>query len=141
MPPYQHEAAPIELWREFHWFTIYMKARREAFAAANIGTLGVRILLRQIKVDRLVPGAARIAVKPLFPGYLSPRFCPKKSLESIECTWGVLRVDDRVSIQDGSFEGLMGRVERWVVWSEFGQSYLIRKALKVRLPCCSPQFV
>ena len=85
-------AGPIDLWREFRWFAIHTKARRESFAAANVGMLGIRILLPQIKVDRLVRGAALIAVKPLFPGYLFARFCPEKSLESIECARGVLRV-------------------------------------------------
>jgi transcriptional antiterminator RfaH len=151
MPRYQYEAAPIELWRKIRWFAIHTKARREVFAAANIGVLGVKILLPQIKEERSMPAATRIAVKPLFPGYLFARFCPEKSMESIECTPGVLHVvssgrfpvpvddefiremqdraeedgfirirkrvpkpGDRVSIQDGPFEGLIGRVERWL---------------------------
>lgn len=85
-------ARPIDLWNDFHWFAVQTKARRESFAAANIGMLGVGFLLPQIKVDRLVRGAAQVAVKPLFPGYLFARFCPEKSLESIECTQGVLKV-------------------------------------------------
>jgi transcriptional antiterminator RfaH len=138
-----------DLWRDLNWFAIHAKPRRESFAGINVGALGVEIFLPRLKVECSVRGAARTATKPLFPGYFFARFCPEHSLESVECSRGVLRVvtsgrfpvpveesivceirgriqedglvrinpptlkpGDRVSIQCGPFEGLMGRVER-----------------------------
>jgi transcription antitermination factor NusG len=137
------------LWTETNWFALHTKSRRENFAAKNVSTLGIESFLPRLKAERLVRGAARTIIKPLFPGYFFARFRPEDSLELVECSPGVLHVissgrlpipvedqivrdiqnrgepdglirirpqslksGDRVSIQDGPFEGLVGRVER-----------------------------
>jgi transcriptional antiterminator RfaH len=69
-----------------HWFAIHAKRSREDFAAANIAALNLEIFLPKIKATR-VAGAA-----PLFPGYLFARFCPEKSMSSVQCARGVLQV-------------------------------------------------
>lgn len=81
-----------DLWRDFNWFAIHAKPRREDFAATNLGALGIRILLPRVKVERLVRGAAQQRTKPLFPGYFFARFCPENSFESVKSSRGVLRV-------------------------------------------------
>jgi transcriptional antiterminator RfaH len=82
----------IDLWRENYWFAIHAKPRRESFAATNISTLGLSILLPRIKVECFTRGFARQMIKPLFPGYFFTRFCPEKSLESVKAARGVLQV-------------------------------------------------
>jgi transcriptional antiterminator RfaH len=138
-----------DLWKDINWFAIHAKPRRENFAAANIGALGIGILLPRVKVERLVRGAAQQGSKPLFPGYFFARFCPEDSIESVKGARGVLQVvssgripvpvsddvireiqdcvledgfikirrqslkpGDQVSIIDGPFQGIMGKVER-----------------------------
>jgi transcription antitermination factor NusG len=81
-----------DLWREVNWFAIHAKARRENFAATNIGALGIGILLPRVKVESLVRGVAQQGTKPLFPGYFFARFCPENSFESVKGARGVLRV-------------------------------------------------
>jgi transcriptional antiterminator RfaH len=81
-----------DLWRDVHWFAIHAKPRRENFAAMNVGTLGIGILLPRVKVERLVRGAAQQGTKPLFPGYFFARFCPEDSFESVKGARGVLQV-------------------------------------------------
>jgi transcriptional antiterminator RfaH len=139
----------LDLWNDSHWFAIHVKPRRENFASKNISALGIESFLPRLKAERLVHGAARTIIKPLFPGYFFARFRPEDSLELVECSRGVLQVvssgrfpipvedqivrdiqdraepdglirirlhrvkrGDRVSIQEGPFEGLAGRVER-----------------------------
>ena len=145
--------APIpkcsNLWRDTNWFALHTKPRRENFASTNVSRLGIEPFLPLLKAERLVHGAARTIIKPLFPGYFFARFRPEDFLESVECSRGVLRVvssgrfpipvddeivrdiqnragedglirilpqsfksGDRVSIQGGPFDGMMGRVER-----------------------------
>jgi transcriptional antiterminator RfaH len=82
----------IDLWGEVNWFAIHTKPRRESFASKNVGTLGIEVLLPQIKVERLVRGAAQQGTKPLFPGYFFARFCPENSFESVKAARGVLQV-------------------------------------------------
>jgi transcriptional antiterminator RfaH len=138
-----------DIWRDVNWFAIHAKPGRENFAALNVCTLGIGILLPRVKVERLVRGITQNESKPLFPGYFFARFCPEISCESVKSSRGVLRVvssgrfpipirdaiveeirdrieedglirlqprslrpGTRVLIQDGPFEGLMGRVER-----------------------------
>lgn len=81
-----------DLWRDINWFAIRAKARRENFAAINVGALGIGILLPRVKVERLVRGAAQQGTKPLFPGYFFARFCPEDSFESVKGARGVLQV-------------------------------------------------
>jgi transcriptional antiterminator RfaH len=137
------------LWGEINWFALHTKPRREIFAAQNVAALGVESFLPRLKVERFGSDALRTIIKPLFPGYFFARFRPEDSLESVECSRGILHVvssgrfpipiedqvvrdiqnraefdglirirpralkpGDRVFIQDGPFEGLMGRVER-----------------------------
>lgn len=138
-----------DLWRDINWFALHTKPRRENFASTNISRLGIESFLPRFNAERLVHGSARTIIKPLFPGYFFARFRPEDSLESVECSRGVLHVvssgrfpvlvedqivrdiqnragedglirirprslksGDKVSIQSGPFEGLMGRVER-----------------------------
>jgi transcription antitermination factor NusG len=81
-----------DLWRGTHWFAIHTKPRRENFAAINVRTLGIGILLPRVKVERLVGGAAQEGTKPLFPGYFFARFCPEGYFESVKGAPGVLQV-------------------------------------------------
>jgi len=60
-----------DLWRDINWFAIHAKPRRENFAAANIGALGIRILAPRVKVERLVRGSAQQGTKPLLVSPLS----------------------------------------------------------------------
>ena len=83
---------PIDLWKDSHWFAIHTKTRRETFAAANVSRLGIDILLPRLKIESLARGALCVAAKPLFPGYLFAWFSPEKSLPSVKCANGVLRV-------------------------------------------------
>jgi transcriptional antiterminator RfaH len=109
------KAKSNDLWRDVHWFAIHAKPLREGFAATNISALGIRVLLPQIRVDRLVRGAARVAVKALFPSYLFARFCPEESLESIECTRGVLKVVSSgrfpIPVPDNVVDGIQERIQ------------------------------
>ncbi len=81
-----------DLWKDINWFAIHANPRRENFAAINIGSLGIGILLPRIKVERLVRGATQRGAKPLFPGYFFARFCPEDSFESVKGARGVLQV-------------------------------------------------
>ncbi len=138
-----------DLWKDFNWFAIHTKSKREEVARTTVSGLGIESFLPRLKTERLADGAARTVIKPLFAGYFFARFCPRDCLESVECSRGVLhvvssgripipvcdkivveiqnrvlkdgliRIDpqalapgDRVRIQSGPFEGMMGRVER-----------------------------
>ena len=81
-----------KLWRDFNWFALHTKTRREHFAAVNVNALGIETLLPRIKVERSVRGANRRDAKALFPGYFFARFCPENSLESVKHSLGVLHV-------------------------------------------------
>jgi transcriptional antiterminator RfaH len=85
-------AKSIDLWNDIHWFAIRAKPRRESFAAMNIGALSIGILLPQVKVERLVRGAAHQGTKPLFAGYFFARFSAADCLESVKAARGVLQV-------------------------------------------------
>jgi transcriptional antiterminator RfaH len=81
-----------DIWRDVNWFAIHAKPRRENFAAINVCTLGIAILLPRVKVERLVRGVTQQGSKPLFPGYFFARFCPDDSFESVKGARGVLQV-------------------------------------------------
>src|ERR1700722_19462610 len=108
-------AKSIDLWHDIHWFAIRAKSRRENFAAINIGALGVGVLLPQIKVERLVRGAAHPGTKPLFPGYFFARFSPADSLESVKGARGVLQVLSSgrmpVPVSDKLVQEIQDRIE------------------------------
>ena len=97
------------------WFAVNAKAHQEHFAATNLGRLGAQILLPQIKIERLVRGAARIAFKPLFPGYFFARFCAENLLESVNCSRGVLRVVSSggfpLPVEDEIVQDIQNRIE------------------------------
>jgi transcriptional antiterminator RfaH len=105
----------IDLWRDVNWFAIHAKARRENFAAMNVGALGIEILLPRVKVERLVRGAAHQGTKPLFPGYFFARFCPENSFESVKGARGVLQVVSSgripVPVQDIVVREIQNRIE------------------------------
>jgi transcriptional antiterminator RfaH len=138
-----------KLWTDTNWFALHTKPRREDFAAKSVSALGLESFLPRLKVERLVHGATRTVIKPLFLGYFFARFRPEDSIESVKSSRGVLHVvssgrfpipvedkivcdirnraesdglirirlqgvkpGDRVSIQHGPFQGLIGRVER-----------------------------
>jgi len=82
----------IDIWNQTNWHAIQTKPSREDFAAANVGALGVEFLLPKAMKERWVRGCLQRIVKPLFSGYLFARFCPARSLDSVRCSRGVLRV-------------------------------------------------
>ena len=82
----------IDIWNQTNWHAIQTKPSRENFAAANVGALGVEFLLPKAMKERWVHGCLQTIVTPLFSGYLFARFCPARSLDSVRCARGVLRV-------------------------------------------------
>jgi transcription antitermination factor NusG len=80
------------VWKGISWFAVHAKPRREGFASKSIGALGIEVLFPQIKTERLVLGAPRQGVKPLFPGYFFAHFSPEHSFESVKAARGVLQV-------------------------------------------------
>jgi transcriptional antiterminator RfaH len=78
---------------EMQWFAIQARTGTEAAAEANLRTLPMETLLPVVR--RLVHHATRkprMAVRPLFPGYLFARFCTTTSLRTVSYSRGVLRV-------------------------------------------------
>jgi transcriptional antiterminator RfaH len=92
MKAYRPVANRGDLWKDFNWFAIHTKPRREEIARTNVSGLGIESFLPRLKTERLVDGAARTVIKPLFAGYLFARFRPQDCLESVECCRGVLQV-------------------------------------------------
>ena len=75
------------------WFAIQARPGAEAAAESNLRALPVETLLPLAR--RLVHHATRrprMAVRPLFPGYLFARFCAAASLRAVSYSRGVLRV-------------------------------------------------
>ena len=83
---------PHDLWKDVNWFAIHAKPRRESFAATNISAMGIETLLPRVKSERLVRGATRQAIKPLFSGYFFALFCPERFFEAVKAARGVLQV-------------------------------------------------
>jgi transcriptional antiterminator RfaH len=81
-----------DLWKDVNWFAIHAKPRRENFAATNISAMGIDTLLPRVKSERLVRGAIRQAIKPLFSGYFFALFCPERFFEAVKAARGVLQV-------------------------------------------------
>jgi transcriptional antiterminator RfaH len=82
----------LDIWGHSHWFAIHAKTRRENFAVTNL-----------------------MAVRPLFPGYFFARFCPRDSLELVECARGVLRVISSgrfpIPVEDEVVREIQDRIE------------------------------
>jgi transcriptional antiterminator RfaH len=139
----------MDLWQETNWYAVHAKAHRESFAAANVATVGVEVLLPKVKQETSVQGVSRTLIKPLFAGYFFARFCPVTSLDLIRYAQSVLQVvstgqfpipvaediiasiqeriladgyvllaassvkrGDWVEIEQGPFQGFMGKVEQ-----------------------------
>ncbi|HEU5237414.1 MAG TPA: transcription termination/antitermination NusG family protein, partial [Pyrinomonadaceae bacterium] len=80
------------LWGDINWFALHTKPRHENFAARNVSALGVEAFFPRLEVERLAHGNVQTCIKALFPGYFFARFRPEDSLESVECSRGVLYV-------------------------------------------------
>lgn len=78
----------MTLLSELHWYAIHAKPAREPLAAAKVNALGVETYFPRLRRE----SAARIRIKPLFPGYLFARFVPNAALESVRHAQGVLQV-------------------------------------------------
>jgi transcriptional antiterminator RfaH len=97
------------------WFAIQTHPGTEGMAASRLQTLPVETLLPLTrKRIRHATRAARIAVRPLFPGYLFGRFSPATSLRAVKYSRGVLRVvgaADRPSpVEDAIVASIRARV-------------------------------
>jgi transcriptional antiterminator RfaH len=78
---------------EIRWFAIQSRPGMESAAESNLRALQIETLLPLAR--RLVHHATRkprMAVRPLFPGYLFGRFCGAVSLRAVSYSRGVLRV-------------------------------------------------
>jgi transcriptional antiterminator RfaH len=78
---------------KIQWFAIQTRPGAEAGAESNLRPLTLETLLPLAR--RLVHHATRaprMAVRPLFPGYLFARFCAAASLRAVKYSRGVLRV-------------------------------------------------
>ena len=78
---------------EIQWFAIQARTGAEAAAESNLRALPIETLLPLAR--RPVHHATRrprMAVRPLFPGYLFGRFCAWDSLRAVSYSRGVLRV-------------------------------------------------
>jgi transcription antitermination factor NusG len=81
-----------DLWSRVHWYAVQSKPNREAFAAANVGRLGVPIFLPRIR-RQFQRGVMRTSgAKPLFTGYFFAHFTPSACIEQVRYARGVLRV-------------------------------------------------
>ena len=82
----------MNVWRDTNWFAIYTKPNREAVAEMHIQSLGLEVLLPQVKITQNLWGIPRQVTKPLFPNYLFARFSPSSYLHLIQFTRGVRQV-------------------------------------------------
>src|SRR5881275_2521209 len=78
---------------EVQWFAIQARPGAETVAESNLRALPIETLLplerRPLHHARRKP---RMAVRPLFPGYLFARFCAAVSLRAVKYSRGVVRV-------------------------------------------------
>jgi transcription antitermination factor NusG len=104
-----------KLWKDINWFALQTKPRRENFAVTNVSRLGIESFLPLLKAERLVHGAARTIIKPLFPGYFFARFCPETSFESVKATRGVLQIVSSgrvpISVQEKVVREIRDRIQ------------------------------
>lgn len=104
-----------QLWTDINWFALHTKPHREDFAAKNVSALGLESFLPRLKVERLVRGATRTVIKPLFLGYFFARFRPEDSIESVKSSRGVLRVISSgrfpIPVEDKIIREILDRIE------------------------------
>jgi transcriptional antiterminator RfaH len=78
---------------EIHWFAIQARPGAEAATESHLRTLPIETLLPLARRPvRHATRRPRMAVRPLFPGYLFGRFCAATSLRTVSYSRGVLRV-------------------------------------------------
>ena len=78
---------------EIQWFAIQARVGAEAVAESNLRALPIETLLplAHCRVHHATR-RPRIALRPLFRGYLFARFCAAASLRAVSYSRGVLRV-------------------------------------------------
>ncbi|HEY5895477.1 MAG TPA: transcription termination/antitermination NusG family protein [Chthoniobacterales bacterium] len=76
-------------WRRAHWYAIQSTPNRETFAAANVGRLGIEIMLPRLRQRSHRRGPR---IRPLFTGYFFARFVPATRLDQVRYALGVVRV-------------------------------------------------
>src|SRR5436309_597766 len=78
---------------EIQWFAIQARTGAEAVAESNLRALPVETLLPLMRRPvHHATRAARMVLRPLFPGYLFARFCAAVTLRAVRYSRGVLRV-------------------------------------------------
>ena len=80
------------IWNETNWFAIQTKPYQENLAAIKVAKLDIEVFLPRLKRPKLVCGASRIVVQPLFQGYFFARLVPSVFLDAVRFSYGVLRV-------------------------------------------------
>src|SRR5688500_5609926 len=80
-------------WNDIHWFAIQTRPNAEAAVESQLHSLPIETLLPLARRPiRHATRAARMVLRPLFPGYLFARFCAERSLRAVAYSRGVLRV-------------------------------------------------
>jgi transcriptional antiterminator RfaH len=78
---------------DMHWFAIQTRPNAESVAESQLRALPIETLLPLARRPiRHATRAARMLLRPLFPGYLFARFCAAVSLRSVNYSRGILRV-------------------------------------------------
>ncbi|RYE61334.1 MAG: hypothetical protein EOO82_02090 [Oxalobacteraceae bacterium] len=73
-----------------HWFAIQTRPRAEAVVELGLRSLGIEPLLpRARRLLRHATRTPKMAVRPLFPGYLFARFCAAERLRAVRFSRGV----------------------------------------------------
>jgi len=99
-----------------HWFAIQTRPSAEAAAESQLRLLRIETLLPLARRPiRHATRAARMLLRPLFPGYLFARFCAATSLRAARSSRGVLRVlgsasDSPWPIDDGVIAAIRARL-------------------------------
>jgi transcriptional antiterminator RfaH len=100
---------------ETHWFAIQAHPRAEAAAEFSLRSLPIETLLPLVRrAVRHATRAARLAVRPLFPGYLFARFCAADLLRGVTYSRGVVRVlgagDRPLPVDDAIIASIRARI-------------------------------
>jgi len=111
----------MNCWSEMHWYAIQTKPGGEETARQSIASLDLETFLPRAKRERVVGGAVRHFIRPLFPSYLFARFCPAHYLHLIRYSRGVCRVvsagetplpvEDQIILEIGARRGADGYVQ------------------------------
>jgi transcriptional antiterminator RfaH len=103
-------------WRQVHWYAVQSKPRRESFAAANVGRLGIPVLFPKFRRRSRRGGRWGTGVKPLFTGYFFARFAPAVRLGQVRYARGVLRIVSSgrmaLPVEDAVIEAIELRTDR-----------------------------